>query len=313
MTEVLISVIIPTFNSAKYIAQTVESVQMQEWDSLEIIIMDDGSTDNTLEILNQLAALDPKIRVFSQTNGKPAKARNNAIRKANGKWIAFIDSDDIWLPEKLKQQFEKTIESSVDLSFTNGYICINNDMNLRDFKFGVSDKLYSGNDALQEFHLQNRIPTSSVLMKRELFYTHEFFPEYPEYPMYCEDYLFWTRLIAKGCRFLAIGEPLFLYRVHPESTIGEEIRLMGPLLKVLLLLPGEKKLPWKTHLEKSFLRYLTILQNSNSLKLLDPFVKPVCLNLHPGIKGKIIALTWHFSPRLFTSLIWRLRINRNRA
>jgi teichuronic acid biosynthesis glycosyltransferase TuaG len=303
----LISVVIPTFNSEKYVEETIRSVQNQDWRELEIIMMDDGSTDNTLEILNRLAAKDSRIKVFTQPNGKPAKARNNAIRKASGNWIAMIDSDDMWFQGKLRLQYEKTIAAKADLSFTDGYVCINNDMTLRDYRLGVVSKVYEGAEAIQEFHAQNRVPTSSVLIKREVVLKHGFPPEYPEYPMYCEDYLFWTRLLDKGCRFLGIGEPLLLYRVHPESTIGEEIRLMEPLVRVLLLLPGERKEPWKAHLEKTFMRYLTMLSQLGRIQEIAPLIKPVCEALRPGFLGRIMWPAWLLSPRLFISLMWRTR------
>lgn len=303
----LISVVIPTFNSAKYLEDTIRSVQAQDWNNLEILVMDDGSTDNTLNLLEQLALNDKRIKVFSQPNGKPAKARNNAVRKASGSWIAFIDSDDIWLPGKLRTQYHKTIGANVDLSFTDGFVCINNDMSRRDFKLGVIDKVYEGSDAIQDFHAQNRIPTSSVLIKKEVFLKYGGLPEYPEYPMYCEDYLFWTRLLDNGCRMLGIGDTFILYRVHPESTIGEEIRLMEPLIRVLLLMPGERRSPWRNHLEKTFLRYMTMLIQLGRLHELQKLVKPVSLALHPGIGGRILAGAWKISPRLFVSLMWRAR------
>lgn len=308
MTEVLISVIIPTFNSAKYIAQTVESVQMQEWDSLEIIIMDDGSSDHTLSLVRNLAKEDPRIKVYQQENGKPAKARNNAVRKAKGDWIAFLDSDDIWLPGKLRLQYQKTIEGNVDLSFTDGYICLNNDMSLRQHRFGVNSTQYEGEKGIQAFHAQNRIPTSSVLMKKSLFYEYGFMPEYPEYPMYSEDYLFWVQLLDKGAKLMGINEVLFLYRVHSESTIGEEIRLMPNLLNVLLLLPGERNAIWKNHLEKSFVKYVFLLKDSNAIHDLKPHIKPVCSALYGRFNTLISFSLWSISPRLFLSYFWRIRL-----
>ncbi len=115
----LISVIIPTYNSAKYITDTIRSVQAQEWQELEIIIMDDGSSDNMLSVVRALAAEDYRIKGYQQENEKPAKARNNGVRKAQGTSTALLDSDDIWLPGKLKLQYELTLNAGVDLSFTD--------------------------------------------------------------------------------------------------------------------------------------------------------------------------------------------------
>ncbi len=303
----LISVIIPTFNSALYIEETLNSVFSQGWRDLEVIVMDDGSTDNTISILNRLAEQESRLRVFQQPNGKPAKARNNAIRLAKGEWIAFMDSDDIWLPGKLEYQVTETIKFNADLSFTNGYICLNNNMNLRDYLFKVEEKVYEGDEGVQLFHKQNRIPTSSVIVKAEVFKIHGFMPEYPEYPMYCEDYLFWTRLLDKGCKFVGLEQPLLLYRVHSESTIGDEIRLLPPLIQVLFLLPGKRELPWKQHLEKTAQRYIELLIERNQLQDIGPFVSPIVKALYSNWQALVLSISWRISNRLFVSLFWRLR------
>ena len=309
----MISVIIPTFNSAKYITETIRSVQSQDWHELEIIIMDDGSSDNTLSVVRNLANEDSRIKVYQQENGKPAKARNNAVRKAQGSWIALLDSDDVWLPGKLRFQYQKTIEADVDLSFTDGYICIKNDMLLRQHRFGVTNTHYEGKAGIQAFQAQNRVPTSSVLLKKSVFYEYGFMPEYPEYPMYSEDYLFWVQLLDKGAKLLGINEALFLYRVHSESTIGDEIRLYPHLLRVMLLLPGERSIEWKRNLEKTFLKYIYLLIDSNSIHNLKPHVKNICSALYGKSKSEIAYLLWKISPKLFLSFFWRIRLFKERT
>lgn len=97
----LVSVIIPTYNRAKTIERTVNSVLAQTWKAIEIIVVDDGSTDQTPEILK---GYGDKIRAIRQKNGGPAAARNTGIKAATGDIIAFLDSDDLWLPEKTERQ-----------------------------------------------------------------------------------------------------------------------------------------------------------------------------------------------------------------
>ncbi len=308
LPPLLISVIIPTYNSAKYITETIHSVQAQEWQELEIIIMDDGSSDNTLSVVRALAAEDSRIKVYQQENGKPAKARNNAVREAQGTWIALLDSDDIWLPGKLKLQYELTLNAGVDLSFTDGYICLKNDMSLRQHRLGVTSSRYEGENGIQAFHAQNRIPTSSVLMKKSVFYEYGFMPEYPDFPMFAEDYLYWVQILDKGAKLLGINEALFLYRVHSESTIGEEIRLYPHLLRVMLLLPGERTIEWKRNLEKTFLKYIYLLNDSNAIRNLNPYIKPICSALYGKSKSQVAYTLWQMSPKLFLSFFWRIRL-----
>ena len=114
MPNSLVSIITPTYNSADFIAQTIESVQAQTYQNWEMIISDDCSTDNTREIIAPYLEADKRIRyIRNERNSGAAITRNNALREAKGRWIAFLDSDDLWLPEKLEKQ--------VAFMVTNGY------------------------------------------------------------------------------------------------------------------------------------------------------------------------------------------------
>ena len=102
----LVSVIMPSYNTAAYISASIKSVLAQTYSNWELIIVDDCSTDNTDEIVAEFL-VDKRIRYFKNTqNSGAALTRNRALREAKGEWIAFLDSDDIWLPEKLEKQIE---------------------------------------------------------------------------------------------------------------------------------------------------------------------------------------------------------------
>ena len=101
----LVSVITPSYNCARFIEETIRSVQAQTWQNWEMVIVDDCSTDNSVEVIRNLAKTDSRIRLIEhQWNGGPAVARNIAIEHAKGRYIAFLDSDDLWLPKKLEKQ-----------------------------------------------------------------------------------------------------------------------------------------------------------------------------------------------------------------
>lgn len=107
MKKGLVSVITPTYNCANFIGETIESVQEQTYHQWEMIIVDDCSTDNTKEIVEKYIKEDNRIKYFClENNSGTAVARNKAMELANGEYIAFLDSDDIWLEEKLKKQLE---------------------------------------------------------------------------------------------------------------------------------------------------------------------------------------------------------------
>jgi glycosyltransferase involved in cell wall biosynthesis len=106
MSYPIISVVLPAYNAAKFIDQTIQSVLNQTFTDFELLIIDDGSIDNTLEISNQYALGDRRIQVISQINQGVSATRNHGIQLAKGKFIAFLDADDLWLPEKLATHIE---------------------------------------------------------------------------------------------------------------------------------------------------------------------------------------------------------------
>jgi len=114
----LVSIIMPSYNTAPYIAESIQSVIDQTYKDWELIIVDDCSTDNTDEVITSLH--DERIRYFkNKKNGGAAVSRNKALRKAKGKWIAFLDSDDLWNPEKLEKQIAFMKENGYAFSYTN--------------------------------------------------------------------------------------------------------------------------------------------------------------------------------------------------
>ena len=104
MTRGLVSVIIPAFNAAEYIRQTLHSVLAQTYQSLEVIVVDDGSEDDTDAIVEEFVKKDARVQLVKQCNAGVGAARNTGIRMARGEYIAPLDADDIWFPEKLEKQ-----------------------------------------------------------------------------------------------------------------------------------------------------------------------------------------------------------------
>ena len=118
MKEDLVSIIMPSYNTGKFIKETINSVLNQTYNNWELIIVDDCSTDDTEEIVN--AIKDNRIKFLkNSTNSGAAISRNKAIKEAKGKWIAFLDSDDLWKKEKLEKQIRFMEENHYDFSYTN--------------------------------------------------------------------------------------------------------------------------------------------------------------------------------------------------
>lgn len=111
LNQPLVSVIIPAFNAEIFIARTLESVLSQTYQNTEVLVVDDGSTDTTAEIVKSFAHKDSRVSLFHQSNAGVAAARNLAIEKSKGEYIAPIDADDIWYPQNLEKQVEYLIQS----------------------------------------------------------------------------------------------------------------------------------------------------------------------------------------------------------
>lgn len=202
-----VSVIIPTYNYAQYIKQAIDSVLSQTFRDLEIIVVDDGSTDNTREILQ---GYGDKIKYFYQENKGISKARNLAISKATGEYIALLDADDVWLPIKLERQLD-IIENNPDLGFVcSAALVVNGDGNYIDC-WGVQKKRPETFEYL--FNLNYIQPLSMVIRRRCLDEVGYFDPRLP----ISQDYDLVLRL-TKRFKFFFIDYPLVKYRVHDGNT-----------------------------------------------------------------------------------------------
>lgn len=115
----LVSIIMPSFNTGKYITETIESVLVQSYKNWELIIVDDCSSDNTDEIISTYLSDDRIHYLKNEKNSGAAFSRNTALREANGKWIAFLDSDDLWMPEKLEKQLSFMKSNGYFFSYTD--------------------------------------------------------------------------------------------------------------------------------------------------------------------------------------------------
>jgi glycosyltransferase involved in cell wall biosynthesis len=230
-----VSVIIPAYNVEKYICETLDSVLGQTYSDYDVIVVDDGSTDQTASILKQYITKYPKkIRLIQKENAGPAKARNVGIRASNGEYIAFIDADDLWLPEKLENQvgyFEKQTEQ-VGMVYTNAKKFDQQGiwtLPKRYRKEKVEGWIYK--DLLKD----NMIPNQSVMVRRSCFDEVGFFEESLDI---IEDHDMWIR-IAKKYEIAFLEETLSLYREHSqgrskatEKTMNRKIGVMEKHLRI---------------------------------------------------------------------------------
>lgn len=221
VSEKFVSIIMPAYNAEKYIEESIKSVLAQTFSNWELIIIDDGSTDLTSTIVKKYVVKDSRIVYFFQSNKKQAAARNVGLKIAKGEWIAFIDADDLWVPNKLALQLE--LEFDADVIFTGGIIYNEADEIVESyptiFGFFESQEMYV------KLYSSNPIPNLSVLFKSEWIKKSVFQCEKLEV-WGCEDWDYWLKLAKNGATFFGINEMSFIYRVHPQGTSSNRIRML---------------------------------------------------------------------------------------
>jgi teichuronic acid biosynthesis glycosyltransferase TuaG len=211
-----VSVIIPTWNRARTLVAAVESALAQTLPPLEVLVCDDGSADNSQALIEAMGNSRVKW-IAGARAGRPALPRNRGIALARGEWLAFLDSDDTWLPQKLAKQAEVLQASGHLAACTNAWRVMPGGMRARELLTGASRTLDF--DAL--IH-DNKVICSSALVHRSLFVRARGFPENSSLKA-IEDYALWLR-IACLTTFDYIAEPLVDYTDDAPNSVRAKDR-----------------------------------------------------------------------------------------
>jgi len=218
-----ISVIIPLYNAEKYVAQALGSVLGQTMGDYEVLIVDDGSSDNSVAVCRELK--DPRIKIISQTNSGAASARNRGINESIGDYIAFLDADDAWVPEKLAKQLAH-LEHSPDVGISFGRSLL---MDQSGVRLTILQKMPTHCTAV-ELLLRNLITnTSTPFIRRQVLEDIRFKEivngtlQYAYFDCSlrggCEDYELWVRIaLTTDWKIEGLPDYLTLYRIHPDSA-----------------------------------------------------------------------------------------------
>jgi teichuronic acid biosynthesis glycosyltransferase TuaG len=219
-----VSVIIPTYNRAGTLLRAVRSALAQSHPPHEVLVCDDGSTDDSEKQVK--ATNDPRVKwIACGRNGMPSVPRNTGIKHAAGNWIAFLDSDDEWLPSKLERQLAALEKSECLASCTNANRIVVGQNRGTYHAFEARRITFSGLVAV------NNIICSSVLVKKDLLAGGYLFPEGKEYKA-IEDYALWLRLSLKT-DFDYLSEPLVNYTDDPTSSVRANYADVWDIRKVI--------------------------------------------------------------------------------
>jgi glycosyltransferase involved in cell wall biosynthesis len=205
----LLSVIIPAYNIEKFILPAVRSALSQEFGSMEVIVVDDGSTDSTAETVSSIS--DDRLRLIRQANRGLAGARNTGIRNSRGKYIAFLDGDDVWFPHKIQKQVE-LMESEADLGFTYTYSAYINERGEPSGQLWITSV---SAPSYPDLIKRNHVMASSVVVRKDCFSQAGLFNENLRA---CEDQELWVRILYKTkYKGRLVPEVLTGYRVRTDS------------------------------------------------------------------------------------------------
>ncbi|MFH6934085.1 glycosyltransferase family 2 protein [Flavobacterium sp. FlaQc-30] len=212
----LVSILMPTFNAEKFIKAAIESVQKQTYENWEMILVDDASTDETVKIIDDFAQKDSRIKLFQlETNSGNGFARNKALEKASGKYIAFLDADDLWLSTKLEKQIQFLKANNLPFTFSF-YDCIDNNGN----------------------NLNRRVQTPIPLTYKQLFfcnyvgnltaiYDADFFGKIKlESSQKRQDWRLWLTILKQIKTAEAVPESLAFYRIRKDSISSSKFKLI---------------------------------------------------------------------------------------
>lgn len=217
----LISIVMPAYNMEKFLDQSIQSVLKQTIQNWELIIIDDGSIDNTKKIIDTFLGADPRIKYFFEENGKQGKARNTGISKASGEVIAFLDADDVWKNNFLEKQMILLESSHADLVFSDIQY-INEFSALLPEKHIIEFNELIGREGIAIMLAKNPVPLSTVVARKKVLLEVGGFRESCKL-QHGEDYELWIQLLIHGCTLLGNTENLVLYRKHPwQSTAINE-------------------------------------------------------------------------------------------
>lgn len=221
----LVSVIVPVYDRAHLVAETIESILIQTYQPVEIILINDGSKDDTLSVLREYKRRFPsQIRVIDQPNQGQIIAKNNGIKIARGNYIAFLDSDDLWMEDKLERQIP-FFEPGVGLVYSGTEIIDEEGQTLR---VDLADETISGN-IYPQLLVKNRMTGGTVVVTAEsLNQVGLFSSDFKA----AENWDLWLR-ICKAYSARVVRDPLVKYRIHSQNMSGDGQLMLRAKLQII--------------------------------------------------------------------------------
>lgn len=221
-SQPLVSVIMPCYNMASYVSDSIKSVIAQTYPHWELLIVDDASSDETVNIIKSYAQADSRIKfAIKKQNSGISDTRNQCIQMAQGQFLAFLDADDIWHPEKLEKQLSFMLAKNIGFTYST-YDWIDEDGRIMNKFINTIGNLD------YKTYLRNTIIGCSTVMVNKAITGDVFVPKFRT----SEDTATWLDILRKGLMAYAIDESLVSYRIRRKSASSNKIRASIDLWKV---------------------------------------------------------------------------------
>ena len=210
----LISIIMAAYNTEKTIEQAINSVSSQTYTNFELLVVNDCSKDRTVELVKDIVAKDSRVRLISNVkNSGVSYTRKHGLEEAKGDWIAILDSDDAWEPEKLEKQIVLQRRTNADLLFT-GSAFMDSEGHPIDWCLHAPKEV-----TYRQLLKQNVLSNSSALVRKELYAKY-----YAIGDGMHEDFAIWLSILKEGKKAYGVDEPLLIYRIAKSSKSGNKVK-----------------------------------------------------------------------------------------
>jgi succinoglycan biosynthesis protein ExoO len=229
MPDPAVSVVVPAYNVGAYLREAVESALNQTEPSVEVVVVDDRSTDDTLAVAESVD--DPRVRVLAnEENRGPSHSRNRAIRAARGEWVAVLDADDWYAPDRLARLLAVARETGADLVADDQYLIRDGETEPFTSQFrtagtALPDRLVVDADAFvrtnRPGHRSLRLGAAKALTRRAFLAEHDL--AYDEDVWFCEDFRLYLACLLRGARFVVVDEPLYYRRQRGGSITAGDV------------------------------------------------------------------------------------------
>ena len=302
----LVSILTPAYNAGQFISYAIDSVINQSYQKWELLVIDDGSTDNTGEIVNGFQKTEKRIKYLKQQNSGTGAARNLGLRHASGELVGFLDSDDVWLPNKLEVQVSAILDKKGHLVLSAGYFT----GDLKS-KWEVPVQGFLNKDCLPRLLGFNFVPLLSVVIRKDILLSLGGFSDSREL-WEVADYDLWIRFFYNNYSGFSLNEHfLFKYRLH-EFQSTDKKKSTEILQKIILMLDLHRRNGiinesiYKRSLQEHFRRFLERHFLSRDRAKIEEILKIMVYTLDNKVSYCLIRYVSQISLKVGGFLSWRL-------